>query len=537
MIRSIKLGCVLSIALGVAGVANAQSSPGGAAPGQAATYVVDGRALGSRLASDSSLRDYKCSPSEQFSGFTWCQRTNRTSERRGAFEATTSVLHAKDGTIVYVSRHQQPAFLDAAAAEREIQKYTGSFGASPKIAKMPRRPGGVEATIATWGAVELEPLDGDSVKLVAEGKSPKKGFLIDYLGNLARSAQEGLPIYRLVGGAGFAWAASVDARARGALRLVAIDASALQPAPAVATAPPVSPPAGGDAAQIADPPAPAQPKEPTVAARLNKPPAPARPSEPTVTARLVEPTVTARPDPDVTIAQLQLELASAREEKAGLERARAQAEEGARQARTQAAIAREEMEQARNAANVASEEIDRLKQAVAAPSSSFGWSNAALIAVGAAAILGFGVWLGSSRKKAMRPASGDVDGSTEIDVVARTEAVEGLPPPSEQMASIDQDGLVRELGRRLGLEEVAAPLPTAEHATPLATEELKASLPPEELTAPLSPEELATPLEADVLSGDDPKPAFQPEAAAPPMAAVVPPEPVLADAGAKLDAP
>src|SRR5262245_6453290 len=120
----IKLCSVLSVALGLAAVANAQVSPGGVAAGQPATYAVDGRALGSRLASDSSMRDYKCTPSEQFSGFTWCQRTSRASERRGAFEANTSILHAKNGTVVYVSRHQQPAFLDAAAAEREIEKYT-----------------------------------------------------------------------------------------------------------------------------------------------------------------------------------------------------------------------------------------------------------------------------------------------------------------------------------------------------------------------------------------------------------------------------
>src|SRR5262249_43491917 len=91
MIRSIELCSLLAVALGGIPAANAQSDPGSTAPGQAASYAVDGRMLGARLASDRSTRDYKCSPSEQFNGFTWCQRTVR--------EATTSILHAKDGTI------------------------------------------------------------------------------------------------------------------------------------------------------------------------------------------------------------------------------------------------------------------------------------------------------------------------------------------------------------------------------------------------------------------------------------------------------
>ena len=516
MIRSIKLCSLLAVALGgAAGAANAQVSPAGTAPGQTAHYAVDGRALGARLPSDRSTRDYKCSASEQFNGFTWCQRASR----EGAVEATTSILHAKDGTIVYVSRHQQPAFRDAAAAERDIEKYTRSFGESPKIAKMPRRAGTADATLATWGAIELEPLDGDSVKLVAEGKSPKKGFLIDYLGNLARSAQEGLPIYRLLGGPGFAWVASFDARGRGTLRLVAIDASAL-PAGHVATAQPAT------AQPATAQPATAQPLSPPadgVAPLVDEPPAPVRQDEPAIVAGR---------DAEGTITQLQLELASVRQEKVELERARAQAEEGVRLAKTEAAIAREEMEQARNAANLASEEIDRLKQGVAAPSSSLDWSNAAAIAGGAAAILMLGVWLGAraSRKRAARPASSDESERTESAAAVRAEDVAALPPPSEQMASVDQDGLVRELGRRLGLEEEAAPLPMEEHAAPLVAEED------------------AVPLVADLLPADDPKPASEPEAAAPPIAAASQPEeaappiaaaipshPVPADAGAKLD--
>jgi hypothetical protein len=65
------------------------------------------------------------------------------------------------------------------------------------------------------------------------------------------------------------------------------------------------------------------------------------------------------------------------------------------------------------------------------------------------------VWLGSraSRRRAAQAASSGV--------VTRTEDVEAisLPCATEQMeASIDQDTLVRELGKRLGLEEPTAAL-------------------------------------------------------------------------------
>ena len=44
-----------------------------AAPTQ---YAVDGLAIGTKLSFDSgSYREYKCSPSEQFEGLSWCQKT------------------------------------------------------------------------------------------------------------------------------------------------------------------------------------------------------------------------------------------------------------------------------------------------------------------------------------------------------------------------------------------------------------------------------------------------------------------------------
>ena len=73
-------------------------------------------------------------------------------------------------------------------------------------------------------------LDADAVSILASGESPRKGLLIDYLGNLRRSAQLGLPVYSLSGGAGYIWSASVDRNDRGHIRFLTADPSALSPA-------------------------------------------------------------------------------------------------------------------------------------------------------------------------------------------------------------------------------------------------------------------------------------------------------------------
>jgi hypothetical protein len=191
-------------------------------------YNVEGVAVGSRMKLDSaSYREYKCSPSEQFEGLTWCQRARSDRERRGTVATTYSMLHGHDGSVVYVNRIQDPAFVPAKEAEREIALYSRRIGEQARVTRMPHRAGRPDGMIAVWGAATLEPLDAGSIRTLAEGRSPKKGLLIDYLGNFSRSAKEGLPVYRIGGGAGFVWAASFDQDGRGTLRFAAVDASAL----------------------------------------------------------------------------------------------------------------------------------------------------------------------------------------------------------------------------------------------------------------------------------------------------------------------
>ena len=132
---------------------------------------------------------------------------------------------------IRINRSQEPAFFNAKEAELNIQQYSRKIGESPRIMKMPHRSGLPDGVIAVWGKIALEPLDQESIKILADGKSPKKGLLIDYLRNFTRSAQEGLPIYRIDGGPGFIWAASFDQKGRGTLRLAAVQVSGFSPPP------------------------------------------------------------------------------------------------------------------------------------------------------------------------------------------------------------------------------------------------------------------------------------------------------------------
>ena len=166
-------------------------------------YSVAGLSLGSRVQFDGTdYREYKCSPSEQFAGYTWCQKTRQEKDRRGSLTVANSLLHSRDGTISYVNRFQEPAFFGANEADAAIRQYSTKFGEKAEIKKLPRQRGLLEGTLATWGKVVLEPLDRDSLNTVAAGKSPKIGYLVDFIGDFARSAKENLPIYRISGGAG-----------------------------------------------------------------------------------------------------------------------------------------------------------------------------------------------------------------------------------------------------------------------------------------------------------------------------------------------
>ena len=68
----------------------------------ATEYAVDGPAVGTRLNFGSaSYREYKCSPSDQFDGLTWCQKTRTDKERRGPYIAAYSLLYQPAETLTH----------------------------------------------------------------------------------------------------------------------------------------------------------------------------------------------------------------------------------------------------------------------------------------------------------------------------------------------------------------------------------------------------------------------------------------------------
>ena len=222
-------------------------------------YAVEGLALGARLSAErAAYREYRCSRSAQFELFSLCQKVRNDRERRGSYRVFESMLLSQKGDVSYISRYQEPAFFDPAEADGSIERYSREIGEAPRVMRVAERFAHVDGILALWGSATLEPLDQETLKLLEEGKSPKYALLIHLIGNLARSAKEGLPIYRVGGRAGLIWVAGFDQGGRGTLRFAAVDASelasaaeglAVSPAraaqqPAPAAAPPPPPPYG-----------------------------------------------------------------------------------------------------------------------------------------------------------------------------------------------------------------------------------------------------------------------------------------------------
>ncbi len=371
-------------------------------------YAVDGLAVGSQLNFGStSYREYKCSPSDQFDGLTWCQKTRSDKERRRSYTAAYSLLHSRDGNILYINRSQEPAFFNAKEAEVNIQRYSRKIGESPRIMKMPHRGSLPDGLIAVWGKIMLEPLDQESIKILADGKGPRKGLLIDFLGNFARSAKEGLPIYRIDGGPGFIWAASFDQKERGTLRLAAVELSGFSPssdpAPVLvqttAQTPPSDPapvlvqttaqtPPSDPAPAVVQATAQTSPSDPApvvVQATAQTPPSDPAPVVVQVTAQADQEQLPS--ELNQTVGHLQADLAISINKIAELEKAKAEAERAAKQAeqaKLDAENAKQQIERARIAEKMTSDALVAQVRAdkVAAGAKSSRWENALYGSVG-----------------------------------------------------------------------------------------------------------------------------------------------------------
>ena len=70
------------------------------ATAEPAKYAVDGLAVGMQVNfDDASYREYRCSPSDQFEGLTWCQKTQGGGGSPGS-RVIYSLLHSGDGSIL-----------------------------------------------------------------------------------------------------------------------------------------------------------------------------------------------------------------------------------------------------------------------------------------------------------------------------------------------------------------------------------------------------------------------------------------------------
>lgn len=201
------------------------------ATGNPSKYKVDKIPLGSAYPLNSAnYREYRCRPSDQFAGFTWCQKQRNDRAPRGAYLSSYSLLHAGDGRAFYLNRQLEPAFFDPGEVSSDIDRLSRAFGEQPRLISMPERMSGITGVIATWGGVTLEPLNSTATAALASGRSPG-GILVDFIGHYQNSISQDLPVYRVSGGAGFVWAESHDSNGRGQLRFFAIDASALASTP------------------------------------------------------------------------------------------------------------------------------------------------------------------------------------------------------------------------------------------------------------------------------------------------------------------
>lgn len=291
-IRQIQLATIREMQRRGASIASPDTTPVTAAPpAQTAVsespYVVDGLRLGGRVAPGSSAYlAFRCTPSEQFSGRTWCQRKRQEMASRGPYNSTTSILHDADGTALYVNRYLEPAFFAGNEAMDDVRRLAAKYG-DPRYVTAPAILGAPRTLMVTWGDVELQPLDRARLAELAAGRDVRAGILVDHIGNFQRSAAMGLPVYQLTGGPGYVWAASWDQLGVGTLRFLAADPSSFAPDAPVASQ-----------ELAAAPPAPAAASQPSTPAKPNDDPAKATSLPPVVAYDVARaPDVPAAPNP------------------------------------------------------------------------------------------------------------------------------------------------------------------------------------------------------------------------------------------------
>jgi hypothetical protein len=217
-------------------------------------FAVDGLAVGAAVHPESpTYKAYRCHPSDQFSGFSWCAIKHPLRGKFGAYDSSVTILHSDANTAVFILQDIIPAYFAPGDAEREIQRLSQTFGQAARIYNGDPRPDAPHSIIATWGDVTLAPLDQPTLDALSRGETINAGLVIDFLADSRKSAREGLPVFHIGGGSGYIWAAMFDDGGKGRLRITAVNPSLLperpeEQTPPTAYAPPATTPAQTPAA-------------------------------------------------------------------------------------------------------------------------------------------------------------------------------------------------------------------------------------------------------------------------------------------------
>jgi hypothetical protein len=146
------------------------------------------------------------------------------------YRSSYTIAHSREGTIYYLNRSQEPAFFNAGEVDTDIDHLSGKLGEQPRRIRPHVGLGpNTDGIIAIWGKVTLERLDAAGLSELGAGRSPRKGILVDFIGNPSESARRGLDVYRVSGGPGFVWSASFNSKGQGTMRFFSVDPWALLP--------------------------------------------------------------------------------------------------------------------------------------------------------------------------------------------------------------------------------------------------------------------------------------------------------------------
>ena len=184
--------------------------------------TVEGLSVGIHVTPTSEqYKMYLCKPSYQYVNSIWCN----FSEIKGGISNSRTILHLTDNIITYINKQLSPAFFTNEEVTAEIARLSRQFNGPAQIHRSPQRSGLPSGVIATWGSIKLQPLIPNDLAILAEGKSPQKGVLADFLINFVELAKAGFPVYSLGGGNGYVWIARFDETGKGKLRFFAADPS------------------------------------------------------------------------------------------------------------------------------------------------------------------------------------------------------------------------------------------------------------------------------------------------------------------------